>query len=56
MKETKTTDPREVKRLLKDELSEILGTSNSQLNMETKPSVIVVVGVNGVGKTTSIGK
>ncbi len=56
VKETKTTDPREVKRLLKDELSEILGTSNSQLNMETKPSVIVVVGVNGVGKTTSIGK
>ena len=56
VKETKTTDPREVKKLLKEELSEILGTSNSQLNMDTKPSVIVVVGVNGVGKTTSIGK
>lgn len=56
VKETKTTDPRDVKKLLKNELSEILGESNPQLNIETKPSVIVVVGVNGVGKTTSIGK
>ena len=29
---------------------------NSELNLSTKPSVILVVGVNGVGKTTSIGK
>lgn len=56
VKERKTTDPRDVKKLLKNELSEILGESNPQLNIETKPSVIVVVGVNGVGKTTSIGK
>ncbi|HAA43741.1 MAG TPA: signal recognition particle-docking protein FtsY, partial [Ruminiclostridium sp.] len=56
VKETKTTDPKGVKKLLKEELSEILGTSNSKLNIETKPSVIIVVGVNGVGKTTSIGK
>ncbi|MDQ2085265.1 signal recognition particle-docking protein FtsY [Herbivorax sp. ANBcel31] len=56
VKETKTTDPREVKKLLRDELNEILGNEESELDIKTKPSVIVVVGVNGVGKTTSIGK
>ncbi|TYQ13327.1 UNVERIFIED_CONTAM: signal recognition particle-docking protein FtsY [Acetivibrio alkalicellulosi] len=56
VKETKTTDPQKVKELLKEELQEILGQSNSNLNLDTKPSIIVVVGVNGVGKTTSIGK
>ncbi|NLX75784.1 MAG: signal recognition particle-docking protein FtsY [Clostridiaceae bacterium] len=52
----KVTDPREVKNLLKEEISKILESGDSALKLETKPSVIVVVGVNGVGKTTSIGK
>lgn len=56
VRQTKTTNPKDVKKLLKDELNEILKENDSQLNIETKPSVIVVVGVNGVGKTTSIGK
>ena len=37
-------------------MQEILEKQNSELILETKPSVILVVGVNGVGKTTSIGK
>lgn len=45
---------------IKNELSEILieriGGLDSGLTLETKPSVILVIGVNGVGKTTSIGK
>ncbi len=56
VKENKVTDPIKVKGLLKEELSEILSTESTELNISTTPSVIVVVGVNGVGKTTSIGK
>lgn len=56
VKENKVIDPMKVKELLKEELSEILGRGNSELNLGTSPSVILVVGVNGVGKTTSIGK
>jgi len=44
---------------LKDALREIIAnkmTGGNELNISTKPSVIVVVGVNGVGKTTTIGK
>ncbi len=37
-------------------LSDILRKSDNSIKLETKPSIIVVVGVNGVGKTTSIGK
>ncbi|MFZ5986901.1 MAG: signal recognition particle-docking protein FtsY [Bacillota bacterium] len=56
VKETRTTDPRKVKELLKEELREILSSADSDLKLDTAPSVILVVGVNGVGKTTSIGK
>jgi fused signal recognition particle receptor len=56
VKENKITDPLKVKELLKEELSEILVEEHSELNIKTSPSVIVVIGVNGVGKTTSIGK
>lgn len=48
--------PSEIKELLKEEIKQIFDNSDSKLNLNTKPSVIVVVGVNGVGKTTSIGK
>lgn len=56
VKENKVTDPRAVKGLLKDELVQILSDRESDLDIHTTPAVIVVIGVNGVGKTTSIGK
>lgn len=56
IKKEKITEEQEVKEALKKEMQEILEKQNSELILETKPSVILVVGVNGVGKTTSIGK
>jgi len=41
---------------LRDEASEILGIGGGALVIDTKPTVVMVVGVNGVGKTTTIGK
>ena len=41
---------------MREEISKIFDNTNKELNLNTKPSVILVVGVNGVGKTTSIGK
>ena len=49
-------DAEEVKKRLIAILSNILCKNDNSLKIDTKPSVIVVVGVNGVGKTTSIGK
>ena len=49
-------DEEDVKNALRQEMQEILDEVDHNLNLETKPSVILVVGVNGVGKTTSIGK
>ena len=46
----------EVKEALREEMKNILDEVDNSLKLETKPSVILVVGVNGVGKTTSIGK
>ena len=46
----------EVKQALREEIEAIFDEVDSTLNLNTKPSVILVVGVNGVGKTTSIGK
>jgi fused signal recognition particle receptor len=56
VKENKIIDPLKVKDLLKEELKEILNENYSELKINTSPSVIIVIGVNGVGKTTSIGK
>lgn len=56
VKVNKVVDPQKVKELLKQEVSEILSMGESELKLETTPSIILVVGVNGVGKTTSIGK
>lgn len=50
------TDGNAVKQELKDIISEILGSIDSSVDISTTPSVILVIGVNGVGKTTSIGK
>lgn len=49
-------DEEEVKELLREEMKTILDEVDQDLHLDTKPSVILVVGVNGVGKTTSIGK
>ena len=46
----------EVKVALRDIMKEILDSQSPALNIGSKPSVILVIGVNGVGKTTSIGK
>ncbi len=56
VRERKITDALKVKDILKEELQEILGKGGSELKLDTKPAVIIVIGVNGVGKTTSIGK
>lgn len=50
------TDKEEIKDELKSVLAEILTSRDTKMHLETKPSVILVIGVNGVGKTTSIGK
>ncbi len=55
VKKNSAKDPDEVKRILKEILIDTL-SMDAKLNIESKPSLILVVGVNGVGKTTTIGK
>ncbi len=52
----KYRSPEEVKNSLKQILVMMLNVGDSSLKMDTKPSVILMIGVNGVGKTTTIGK
>ena len=56
IKKEKIEDEQDVKKALKEIMAEILNIAEPKLNLETVPSVILVIGVNGVGKTTSIGK
>ena len=56
IKKEKIKDEEEVKKALREEMKKILDVTDINLHLNTKPSVILVVGVNGVGKTTSIGK
>lgn len=58
VKEERVNDPLDVKELLKDEIKNIMKESvpSNDLSMEPLPAVLLVVGVNGVGKTTTIGK
>ena len=56
IKKQNIKDVEEVKQALREEMKEILEVQGSNLTLETKPAIILVVGVNGVGKTTSIGK
>ncbi len=56
IKKEKIQDEEDVKKALREEMQKILDSNDIQLKLNTKPSVILVVGVNGVGKTTSIGK
>lgn len=50
------SDPMDVKLELKNIIAQILLEKNTEIKLNTKPSVMLVIGVNGVGKTTSIGK
>ena len=55
VKEEKVDDPALIRSMLKDIIFEML-SGNNNLDISTSPTVIMVIGVNGVGKTTSIGK
>ncbi|MBO5317518.1 MAG: signal recognition particle-docking protein FtsY [Oscillospiraceae bacterium] len=56
VKEQHLKTPEEAKEALKQILVEMLNVGDTALNLQTKPSVVLVIGVNGVGKTTTIGK
>ena len=55
LKERRITDPAMARDVLKEILVERIG-EGEELHLGTKPSVILVIGVNGVGKTTSVAK
>ena len=56
IKEKKIKDGEEVRKELSDIIGGILKDGEGELKLTTRPSVILVIGVNGVGKTTTIGK
>ena len=56
VKKENIKDEQGVREALRKEIQEIFDATDNSLKLETKPAVILVVGVNGVGKTTSIGK
>lgn len=55
-KRLRVEDARELRGMLRDSIEERLAAYDSTLSLKERPSVILVVGVNGVGKTTTIGK
>ena len=56
VKERKLKDPEEVKGGLREILAEMLDVGDTALSLDGKPAVLLMIGVNGVGKTTTIGK
>ena len=56
VKANKIKEPEEVKACLREILVEMLDVGSTELDLTDKPAVILMIGVNGVGKTTSIGK
>ncbi len=52
----RTSDPADLKRMLRENLEERLARLDPTLHLSARPAVVLVVGVNGVGKTTTIGK
>ena len=56
IKKEKIESEEDVKNALREEMKKILDEEENGLDLSKKPTVILVVGVNGVGKTTSIGK
>ncbi len=51
-----TTDPKDLQRMLRETIEERLAKYDPTLKLTERPAVVLVVGVNGVGKTTTIGK
>lgn len=56
IKKEKIEDEQDVRQALREEIKKVLDEVDNSLKLETTPAVILIVGVNGVGKTTSIGK
>jgi signal recognition particle-docking protein ftsY len=56
IKQDKIVDSQKVIEILKEQLEKILTKENNKINLEKLPAAILMVGVNGAGKTTSIGK
>lgn len=56
IKKEKIEDEQDVRQALREEIKKVLDEVDNSLKLKTTPAVILVVGVNGVGKTTSIGK
>ena len=56
VRENHLREAEEVRAVLRDILADMLSVGDSALRISTKPSVVLVIGVNGVGKTTTIGK
>jgi len=56
IKQDKIVDSKKVIEILKEQLEKILTKENNKINLEKSPAAILMVGVNGAGKTTSIGK
>ncbi len=56
IKENKLKEAEEIRNALKAILVDMLNVGDTALNIGTKPSMVLVIGVNGVGKTTTIGK
>ena len=56
VKANKIKEPEEVKACLREILVEMLDVGSTELELTDKPAVILMIGVNGVGKTTTIGK
>jgi len=56
VKRYSTTDPTDLRRMLRETLEERLARLDPTLKLTARPAVVLVVGVNGVGKTTTIGK
>ena len=56
VKTNKIKEPEEVKACLREILVEMLDVGSTELELTDKPAVILMIGVNGVGKTTTIGK
>lgn len=56
VRKEKLHDQEEVKSALREILAEMISVGDTSLDLSTTPSVVLFIGVNGVGKTTSIGK
>ena len=56
VKENRLKSTEEARKALRDVLADMVSVGDTTLNLSTQPSVVLVIGVNGVGKTTTIGK